>query len=775
MKIFKMLCITLLASQISFAQTPKPVYKNATLPLNVRVEDLLSRMTVEEKVAQTLCIWNEKKKMLDDNKNFSPAKASSTGILKYGMGQVARPNEVKNKDSRSAKATAEYANALQKWVLENTRLGIPVMYHEESLHGNQAFQSTHFPSALAMSSSWNETLYTEIYSKIAEEVRLRGGHQVLAPVLDVARDPRWGRTEETMGEDPYLISRLGVTQIKAYQGPGPVLGPTNVAATLKHFGVHGQPEGGVNVGPVTMDERTVREYVFPGFEACVKEGKAWGVMPCYNELNGTPAHANVRLLSDILRKEWGFKGLIVSDYDGVEQVQTLHHVSGDTATTAYKVFKAGVDVETPDPWAFPKLLGLVKSGKITKAELDTTVSRILRLKFLLGLFEKPYVDPDLADRKVGDAGMRALALKAARQSVVLLKNDQGLLPLDISKYKRIALIGPNANRCVLGGYADRPRQVVTPLDGLKAKLAGKAEVVYAEGIRLNDTGDWFDDVVKLSSKEDNQKRMEEAIALAKTADVVILCLGGNEATSREAWAVGHPGDLSNLELLNGQNELIDELKKLGKPMLATVFSGPPLSIQHLSQNVGTVLQCWYMGQETGTAFAETLLGENNPSGKLTISFPRSVGHIPCFYNYKPSARRSYHFDTITPLYPFGFGLSYTTYSYSKPVMSSSKIKNGESATVSLTVTNTGKRAGEEIVQLYIRDKVSSFTRPVKELKDFTRIALQPGESKAVKFTITPDKLAYYGVDLKKSVEAGEFEIMVGASSDKTESVVLVVE
>jgi len=397
------------------------------------------------------------------------------------------------------------------------------------------------------------------------------------------------------------------------------------------------------------------------------------------------------------------------------------------------------------------------------------------LKFLLGLFEKPYVDPDLADRKVGDAGMRALALKAARQSVVLLKNDQGLLPLDISKYKRIALIGPNANRCVLGGYADRPRQVVTPLDGLKAKLAGKAEVVYAEGIRLNDTGDWFDDVVKLSSKEDNQKRMEEAIALAKTADVVILCLGGNEATSREAWAVGHPGDLSNLELLNGQNELIDELKKLGKPMLATVFSGPPLSIQHLSQNVGTVLQCWYMGQETGTAFAETLLGENNPSGKLTISFPRSVGHIPCFYNYKPSARRSYHFDTITPLYPFGFGLSYTTYSYSKPVMSSSKIKNGESATVSLTVTNTGKRAGEEIVQLYIRDKVSSFTRPVKELKDFTRIALQPGESKAVKFTITPDKLAYYGVDLKKSVEAGEFEIMVGASSDKTESVVLVVE
>ena len=767
--------MSVLLCQTLFAQTAKPIYKNSGIPLSVRVEDLLSRMTLEEKVAQMLCIWNQKKKMLDVNSRFSPQLAVSTGILKYGMGQIARPNEIKNKDSRSAKETAEYANALQKWVIENTRLGIPVMFHEESLHGNQAFQSTHFPSALAMSSSWNEALYSEIYAKIAEEVRLRGGHHVLAPVLDVGRDARWGRTEETMGEDPYLISRLGVAQIKAYQGKGPEFGPTNVATTLKHFGVHGQPEGGVNVAPVAMDERTMREYVLPGFEACIKEGKATGVMPCYNELNGTPAHANNRLLGDILRKEWGFKGLIVSDYDGVEQIQTLHHVSGDTVLTALKAFKAGVNIETPDPWAFPKLVGLVKSGKITTAELDSSVVKVLRIKFLLGLFEKPFVDPILADQKVGNDEMRALALKAARQSMVLLKNDQALLPLDLSKYKKIALIGPNANRCVLGGYADRPRQKVTPLEGMKAKLAGKAEVLYAEGIRINDTGDWFDDEVKLSSKEDNQKRMEEAVSIAKQADLVILCLGGNEATSREAWATGHPGDLSNLDLINGQNELLDLISATGKPIVATIFSGPPLSILHVKQKVGTILQCWYLGQETGTAFAETILGENNPSGKLTISFPRSAGHIPCFYNYKPSSRRSYHFDTISALFSFGHGLSYTSFGYSKPNISSSKIKNGESTMVNLVVTNTGKRAGDEIVQLYIRDKVSTFTRPVKELKDFARITLQAGESKNVSFTITPDKLAYYGADLKKSVESGEFEIMVGPSSDQLEKLNLIVE
>jgi beta-glucosidase len=744
------------------------------IPVNVRVEDLLSRMNLEEKVAQMLCIWDEKKKMLDGDK-FSPSKAQSAGILKFGMGQVARPNEIKVKDSRSAKATAEYANALQKWVIENTRLGIPVLFHEEALHGNQAYQSTHFPSPLGLSSSWNENLYSEIYGKIAEEVRLRGGHLVLAPVLDVARDPRWGRTEETMGEDPYLISRLGVAQIKAYQGPGPEIGPKNVAATLKHFGVHGQPESGINVGPVSMDERTLREYVLPGFEACIKEGKAWSVMPCYNELNGTPAHSNVRLIQDILKKDWGFKGIVVSDYEGVKQVQTLHHVSGDTTTTAFKAFKAGVDVETPDPFAFPKIVSLVRSGKISTAELDSVVAKILRLKFLLGLFEKPFIDPMMADQKVGNAEMRALALKAARQSMVLLKNDENLLPLKPGQYKKIALIGPNANRCVLGGYADRPRQMQTPFEGMKAKLVGKAEVLYAEGIRINDTGDWFDDVVKLSSNEDNAKRMAEAVELAKTADLVILCLGGNEATSREAWAPGHAGDLTNLDLLNGQNELADAILATGKPVVATVFSGPPLSFRQLNQKIKTLLQCWYLGQETGTAFAETILGENNPSGKLTISIPASVGHLPCFYNYKPSARRNYLFDSVAPLYPFGFGKSYTQFVYGSPQISNSRMKSNEKVEVKIQISNTGKMAGEEIVQLYIRDLVSTFTRPVKELKDFARISLQPNETKTVSFQITQEKLAYYGADLKKTAEPGEFEIMVGPSSASTQNLKLILE
>jgi beta-glucosidase len=759
----------------SFAQKPKPIYKNETMPIEVRIQDLLSRMTLEEKVAQTLCIWNQKKKMLDEDKKFSPEKAASTGILKHGIGQVARPNEVKNKDSRSAKATAEYANALQKWVLENTRLAIPVMFHEESLHGNQAFQSTHFPSPLGMSSSWNEQLYGEVYSKIAEEVRLRGGHHVLAPVLDVARDPRWGRTEETMGEDPYLISRLGLVQIRAYQGEGPVFGPTKVAATLKHFGVHGQPEGGINVGPVSMDERTMREYFLPGFEACIKEGKAWGVMPCYNELNGLPVHASTRLLRDILRKEWGFKGLIVSDYEGIQQIQTLHQVSGDSSLTALKAFQAGIDIETPDPWAYPKLAGLVKTGKIPMADLDSTVARILRLKFSMGLFEKPFVDPELADKRVGNKEMRQLALKAARQSIVLLKNDQNLLPLNLSKYKKIALIGPNAARCVLGGYADRPRQCISPLEGLKEKLAGKVELLFAEGVRINDSGDWFDDEVKLSSPAENRKRIKEAVEVARQADLVILCLGGNEATSREAWAPGHAGDLTDLDLLSNQNELVDSIMNTGKPIVAGVFSGPPLSIRSLSNKVSTLMQCWYLGQEGGTAFAETILGENNPSGKLTISIPRSVGHIPCFYNYKPSSRRNYHFDSTSALFPFGFGLSYTQFSYGKPLLSKSQIGKEESTVLAIEVANKGQVEGDEIVQLYIRDLVSGLTRPVKELKDFARVTLKPGETKTVEFKITSEKLSYYGPDNRKVLEPGNFSVQVGKSSIDLQSVELRVQ
>lgn len=771
------LALSTLISGTVFAQPGKskvpPVYKDATKPLEVRIADLLSRMTPEEKVAQMQCLWQEKVKILDSKGNFDPKKAAAE--LKNGMGQIARPSEIRGSvsTSRGPKETVELVNAIQKYMIEQTRLGIPVMFHEESLHGNQALNATNFPTPLALASSFDRELMTEIFSAVAKEVRYRGGHQVLAPVVDLLQEPRWGRSEETLGEDPFLIAELAKAEVKAYQGNSYLLGPDKVAATLKHFGVHGRSEGGINVAPSLVDELTMRQYFFPSFKACVEAG-VMSVMPCYNEVNGIPAHANTKLLQDILRKEWGFNGTIVSDYEAIKDIQRLHHITSDkdTVTTALLAFNAGVDVETPDRHAYPKLISLLRDGKISTKALDSAVARVLRTKFRLGLFDKPYADPVLAEKTIGSAAHRAIALKAAREGMTLLKNQNQTLPLIPGQYKRIAVIGPNANKCILGGYSNKPAQVVTPLEAIKNKLNGKAEIIYAEGCRLTDHGDWFNDSVVLSSEKSNIVRLKEALEAASKADYIVLCLGGNEATSREAWAKNHSGDLTNLDLLGMQNELVSALSELKKPMAAFVFNGPPTSFVKLNETVPALVNCFYLGQETGTAVAEVLLGEYNPSGKLPVSIARSAGHLPAYYNYKPSSRRNYHFDTPTPLYPFGYGLSYTTFRVSEPKLSKQSIRRNESITVSVEVMNTGKVKGTEVVQCYIRDLVSSVSRPVKELKGFERIELNPGEKKTVTFTLTPEHLAMYDADFRWVVEPGEFSIMVGNSSEAVSSVML---
>jgi beta-glucosidase len=762
---------------LSGAYKVEPPYKNPKLPIAVRVKDLLGRMTLEEKVAQTQCYWSQKQKM-NTNGDFDITKAKE--FMPHGIGQFARPNEGNVPFSKvgsgfGGRQTAEWTNKIQKYFVENTRLGIPVIFHEESLHGNQAKEATSFPSPLALSSSWNEDLMTEIYTNVAQEVRLRGGHQVLAPVVDITLDPRWGRTEETMGEDPYLVSRMGVTIVKAYQGTGETIDKNHVAATLKHFGVHGQPEGGSNIGPVFADERTLRTTFFPPFKAAVQEGKVMNLMPCYAEIRSEPVHGSKWLLNDMLRKEWGFEGVIVSDYGAVNDLQNIHKVEPDAESAGLRAFNAGVNVETPDPYGFLHLLKLVKSGKISMADLDVSVGRILTAKFRLGLFENPYTDPAAAEAKTGNAEMRALALKAARQGMVLLKNEGNILPLDKNKVKKVALIGPNADRCVLGGYADMPKQVVTPLQALKEKYGQNIEFMYAEGTRLTDSGDWFSETSTQTKREDNIARIAEAVEVAKKADVVLLMLGGNEATSREAWSATHMGDLTDLELGNTQNELVEAVKATGKPTAAFVFSGPPLTISKLSKAVPAIVYGFYLGQETGYAVAETIFGDNNPTGKLSISIPRSVGHIPAYYYHKPSARRGYQFEDISPLYPFGYGMSYTTFAYKNLKINQSTITKTGTADVSVDVTNTGTRAGDEIVQLYIRDVVSTLTRPVKELKDYKRISLAAGETKTVTFKITPDKLKYLDMNMKEIVEEGDFEIMVGPSSVTNEKVTLTVK
>jgi beta-glucosidase len=760
----------------SFLQAQSPAYRNKTLSPEVRAKDLLSKMTIEEKLMQMQSLWIQKSKILNDKGDFDEVKA--TEVLKNGLGELTRLNENAGANSLGLhpKQAADLYNKIQKHFVEKTRLGIPVMTHEESLHGQQTQDATNFPIPMGLASTWNENLITEIFSNVAEEVRARGGHHVLAPVIDITRDPRWGRTEETLGEDPYLISRIGVAQIKAYQGEGVYLAKNKVAATLKHFGIHGQSEGGLNVSPSNLDERTAREFFFKPFKAAVQEGKVMNVMAAYNELFGMPAHVNSYLLKDILRKEWGFNGIVVSDYFALNDVTTLHKITPSLDEAGLLAFKAGVDLETPDPGGFANLKPFVDKGKISVSEIDEKVTRILIAKFRLGLFEDPYVDANKAEEIVGSPQKRAVALKAANESMVLLKNTNNFLPLDKNKIKTIALIGPNAAKCLLGGYSSIPRHCISPLQAIQERYGKNIKVLYAEGTTLTDKNNWFADSISLAKNIDAQSKLAEAIAIAKQADVVVLFVGGNESMSREGWANNHLGDLPTLELLSGQNELIKAIAETGKPTCAFVNSGPPLSIGNLVNSVSAVMQCWYLGQEGGYAIADALFGEINPSGKLPITFPRSAGHIPAYYNYKPSARRGYNlgFD-VSPLFAFGHGLSYTTFQYSKPTLSAATINATGEVTVSVDVKNTGSRKGAEVVQLYIRDEYSSVPRPVKELKGFKKIWLEPGQSQTVTFAINSEMLSFYDVNMKWIVEPGDFSIMVGTASDKTESVKLTVK
>jgi beta-glucosidase len=755
---------------VAFSQ--QPAYKNKNLSPEARAKDLLSRMTLDEKLMQMQCIWQQKSAILT-NGDFDNTKAEKS--LKDGLGEIARINGDLGPTNPGLhpKEAASLYNKIQKFFVEKTRLGIPVMVHEEGLHGQQARDATSFPIPIALASSWNENLMTEIYTNVAEEIRARGGQQVLAPVVDVVRDPRWGRTEETMGEDPFLISRLAVAQVKAYQGDSVYLGKNHVAATLKHFGVHGLSEGGNNVAPSNVDERLAREVFFKSFKACVQEAGVMNVMSSYNELWGIPAHANKKLLTDILRKEWGFKGAITSDYFGVSDLSNLHKITPSVDEAGYLAFKAGIDLETPDREGFRNLKQYVLNGKISIKELDAAVTRILINKFRAGLFDDPYVDPDRAEQIVGSKEKRAIAYKAATESMVLLKNDNNFLPLDKNRVNTIAFIGPNADKCILGGYSSIPRACISPLQALMEKYGTQMNILYAEGVKITDTDAWSAPQIRLASMEENKKRMAEAVEVAKQADVIVLFVGSNAATSREGTGTSSPGDLPTLELLGGQNELIDQIVSLGKPTCAFISSGPPLSIGHLVEAVPAVMQCWFLGQEGGYAMVDALFGDVNPSGKLPISFPRSAGHIPAYYNYHPSSRRGYNlgFD-VSPLFPFGYGLSYTTFQYSNLKLSSPTMKKKGTVTVSVDVKNTGNRKGAEVVQMYIRDDYSSVPRPVKELKGFKKIWLYPGQSQIVAFTIHPELLTFYDKDMKSVVEPGDFTIMVGTSSDSTDRIKL---
>jgi len=757
------------SSDVTHSQTSTPPYKNPKLSVDARVADLLKRMTIEEKVAQLTCLWslrpqvNPQTDFSTDRGDLSPEKARE--VMKYGIGQIGRQRERKG-----PREGAAFANSVQKWLIENTHLGIPAMFHDEILHGHMAQGSTSFPQPISLASSWDPDLISRVFTVAALETRARGSHQVLGPNLDLAREPRWGRTEETYGEDPYLTSRMAVAEIKAIQGPGPNISNEHVIATAKHFAAHGQPEAGTNVGPSNYSERVLREAFFPSFEAAVKEAGVMSVMPSYNEIDGVPSHANKWLLQKLLREEWGFNGLVVSDYYAIPQMMDLHHLAADKPATAKLAIEAGVDTELPDPDAYPTLLQLVKDGQVSEAMVDRAVARNLRAKFLLGLFENPYVDVERTVRVTNSPEHRALAAEAARRSITLLKNDNNLLPLNASALQSIAVIGPNAAQVHLGGYSDEPLRGISVLQGIKDKVGSRIKVNYAEGCKITkEGGNWFADSAQLSDPAEDSKLIAEAVQVAKGSDVALLVLGSNEDTNKEGWADNHLGDRDSLDLVGRQNDLVKAVLETGKPTIVLLINSGPLSINYIAENVPAILEGFYLGQETGIGVADVLFGDYNPGGKLTISFPRSVGQLPLYYNRKPTARRGYLFANKEPLFPFGFGLSYTTFSYSNLKVDPARIGVGDQVKVSVTVTNTGKRAGDEIVQLYIRDLVSSVTRPIMELKDFKRISLAAGEAKTVEFVITPDKLSFLDLNMKSVVEPGWFDIMVGTSSVKYET------
>jgi beta-glucosidase len=750
-----------------------PLYKNPTAPTAARVEDLLKRMTLAEKIVQITSVWDDKKTIFDTHGEFDATKMATA--FPDGIGQFARPSDASGPVSprevpgRDVRGTIRLVNALQHFAREHTRLGIPIIFHEEGLHGYAALGATSFPQAIALASSWDPDLIRQVNTVTGREIAARGVSIALTPVVDVARDPRWGRIEETFGEDPYLVGEMGVAAIEGLQGPDKVrtLGPGKVFATLKHLTGHGQPESGTNTGPAPIAERTLRENFFPPFENAISRTGVSAVMPSYNEIDGLPSHANVWLLHDVLRGEWGFKGAIISDYYAISDLVNVHHIAADQQGAAQRALAAGVDADLPTGGSFKTLRGLVQDGKVPVSKIDDAVRHMLTLKFNAGLFEHPFVDADAAAAITNNADARALALKAAERTIVLLKND-GTLPLKLAPTATVkptlAVIGPNAAVARLGGYYGQPPVTVSILDGLKSKIGTRANIVFAQGVKITENDDWWADAVQLSDPAANHKLIDEAVATARSADQIILCIGDTEQTSREGWAKTHLGDRDSLDLVGEQQALFDALKALGKPITVVLINGRPASTVKIAEQANALVEGWYLGEQGGNAMAEVLLGDVNPGGKLPVSIPRSVGQLPMFYNAKPSARRGYLFDTTEPLFPFGYGLSYSNFTFGAPVLSASKIARTGSVNVTVPVSNTSHRPGDETVQVYVHQLVSSVTQPIKELKAFKRVTVNAHESRNVTLTLTQASFQMWDEHMKRVVEPGEFEILIGPDS-----------
>jgi beta-glucosidase len=717
--------------------TRKP-YQNPSLSIKRRVADLLARMTMEEKVAQLgsrlpfTMDWREWIRYTLEEKIARICAVSPDDAVGAGVGQLSLLLR-----DLPPKTAAVKANEFQRYARENTRLGIPPIIHDEGLHGLRGNDATCFPQAIALASSWHPELLEEVATAIGKEARARGIRQLLSPTINIARDPRCGRTEETYGEDPYLASRMAVAFVRGVQSQG-------VVATPKHYAANFVGDGGRDSNAVHFSERLLREVYFPAFEASVRESGALSIMAAYNSLDGVPCSCNRWLLTEVLRGEWGFEGYVVSDYGSVIHILTKHAAAADKQQVAKKAVEAGMEIELPqtDCYGEPLLQGL-KQGAISAEAVDEAVRRVLAIKFRLGLFDEPFVDEEQAEVVCNTAEHRALALQMAREGIVLLKNDGAALPL-AKEVKSIAVIGPQADEPRLGGYTwdgyTRER-IVTPLQGIRER-ARDLQVHFAQGCAV--TGD-------------SKDGFAEALQAARQSQVAVLFVGNSGETE------GEQRDRANLDLPGVQGELIEQVAATGVPTIVVLINGSAVTMLDWIDRVSAVVEAWYPGEAGGTAIAEVLFGDTNPSGKLPITFPRTVGQLPLCYNYKPSGRIYDYVDLSgKPLFPFGHGLSYTTFTYRNLHI---RLERKKTVKVSLEVENTGERAGDEVVQLYIHDVVASVARPVKELKGFRRISLQPHETQEVTFEVAVQQLGLYDASMQYKVEPGEFEIMVGSSSE----------
>ena len=693
-------------------------YRDAALTIERRVEDLVARMTPEEKFRQLFMLPGD----IEEDK----------GIWKAGIFGL------QVRGATDARQAAEKLNAIQKFFLEETRLGIPIVPFEEALHGLVSPGATAFPQAIGLAATWDVDLVAEVADAIAAETRSRGMRQVLSPVVNIARDVRWGRVEETYGEDPLLASRTAVAFVRAFEKRG-------VIATPKHF-VANVGAGGRDSYPVADGERQLREIDFPPFVAALREGGARSIMTSYNSWDGIPCSAHPRLLMEILKGEWAFDGFVISDANSVGGMNDLHLTSGSFLESGRQAWASGLDVIFQTEIGHAKLFGAaITDGLVGRERVDDAVRRVLRAKMELGLFEDPFVDPAEAERTNGHPGHRALARRSAAGSLVLLKNEAGVLPLSGDRSRSIAVIGPDAVEARLGGYSGPGIRKVGLFDAVRERAGANASVRYAEGCGRG-AGD----------KADLEAAIDEAVRLARASDLAIVAAGIEEGEAR---------DRADIRLPGRQAEMIRRVAATGTPTVVVLYGGSAVDIADWLEAADAALMAWYPGEAGGEAVVDVLWGDADPSGRLPITFPRWVGQLPLVYNHKPTGRFDGYLDmTGDPLFPFGYGLSYAEFAYSGLVIEPKEIDSGGTARVTCTVTNSGRRAGAEVVQLYVHDSLATVARPVLELKGFRKVWLEPGMSAKVSFDLGPGELALLDAKMREVVEPGEFEVLVGASS-----------